>query len=96
MTTRVSRFNRSSSSRATIWPMPPSRTCCPGVGSSRVTRPPPGSSAPSATTTSEKRLPWVSRSRIFWHTFSQVHGISGMRMTEAAPAMPACSAIHPV
>jgi hypothetical protein len=37
----------------------------------------------------------VARARIFSQTLVMSYGISGMRMTSAVPATPACSAMNP-
>ncbi len=55
----------------------------------------PSARAPSATTTIENRRPDRSRALILSHTFASSYGISGIRMTSAVPASPACSAMKP-
>jgi hypothetical protein len=49
---------------------PPTRRSCPGIDFPMIDSLPPTGTAPSATTTMEKRRPERSRSRIFSQTFS--------------------------
>src|SRR6185312_11476076 len=82
-------------SRAIGSQRPPNRRDSPGSDSPISVTVPPLGNAPSATTTIEKCRPAASRAMILSQTFRMSYGISGMRITSAVPATPACRAMNP-
>ncbi len=92
--TRASLPVRCSISLASICPTPPKRTWPNASRSSTATSLPVLGCAPSATTTIGEYLVWNLCST-HPQTCSMSNGCSGIRMTFAPPASPACSAIQP-
>ena len=74
--------------RATLLPIPPSRSTVPTPRRSTSSIVPSLGRAPSATTTMLKWRPAASRLRILSQTFSMSNGISGIRITSAPPERP--------
>ena len=93
---RASKPVRCSISRSSRWPIPPRRAWPnSSAAPSTVSIVPSLGTAPSATTTIEKKRPREWRRRISRTTSSMSKGRSGIRITSAPPARPEWSAIQP-